>query len=274
MYISQPLSPPPIPTVKPTARFGQKYSLSDIPELSPLVRTIPRKPVSLDFLKALNQAVLSLPEYIQKHLSLHEVDIVATPWVVSAFPALRNASTPPGYDTSSSWEDCPAVYSQSTIALAEFTRHPLVSQLPKWLSPLTKTLLSKPLAPQSQHDNIPRMLRHEVGHAIDDTFGLLSCRPPFTTALQNDLKACSEHVQKRLQYFIQGSTPQETTRQGCLEAFAESVASLYGGGCVKAKEFQKAFPNCVDYAYRVIKSVMSLQAPRFSGKPDRLKRSA
>ncbi len=84
----------------------------------------------------------------------------------------------------------------------------------------------------------PGVFRHEIGHGVDEALGNHSFTPAFRAAYAADVAALADKA--GLEYYLQPG------HAGPQEAWAETFADLYGGGCVASNELARRFPKCAE----------------------------
>ncbi len=95
------------------------------------------------------------------------------------------------------------------------------------------------------------VLRHEVGHAIDEALKYISRSPEFEAAYKKDVADFVSKLKpaerERFEYFLQTPDKSKTLGgpAGQSEVFAEMLGIIYGGGASSyhRKELPKLFPN-------------------------------
>lgn len=262
-----------VPRELPHARLGFSSRRNRPTESSP-VSVQPDTQVSSTFLLRARQAFETLPQFIQKLLINRGVKIQLAPHVTDVFQDMTSDTAPRGYAQEQSWMNASACYDYATrtIALGETVwgppleednwshhdRRRLHAQSEKFpANRLPEILPYWPpvFGPSGELFQVPdpgSSLRHEVGHAIDHALGGISETPAFVLPLLQDYGKLSRRRKQDLNYYIQPSPRGVPTDSGVSEAFAEGVASLYGGGSRTSQDFQKGFPRSV----RQIKTIL------------------
>ncbi len=90
------------------------------------------------------------------------------------------------------------------------------------------------------------VLFHEIGHALDASWGYLSRRKAFKKAWFRDVRALSRHDRRKQQYSIQ-----YRSAAGRSEAFANAFTALLGVGA-DAAYFLKCFPHTAEYVRQTV----------------------
>lgn len=165
------------------------------------------------------------------------------------WPAAKHV-TPRGYPDHITWDDIPACSTDDDIV----------------------GLFSKPT-----NDGMAAAVRHETGHILDISFVKIigerfTNTKGYTDAYLSDLLKLKERLSNEkikdeyiecfnasLEYFTQGSTPQEATEAGKQETFADIYAKLRGvnpfdrgiEGIVD-KIMDRLFPNTISYVQKLL----------------------
>lgn len=184
------------------------------------------QPPSQDFQDRVQQTYKAMSPEVQKIVDGHS-KIESVTKVTDALPELKNQK-PRGWPPGSTWDSVDGAYSPSrkAIVVAEEVRD--TNQ--NWVK-------SRRMEP---------VLRHEVGHAVDDALGGFSKTQPFKDAYDADVPGINKADQATLEYFLQ---PGDAGRS---EAFAESVANK-NGGSTGGTTFEKSFAKTIDTADKAIK---------------------
>ncbi|MBN9395602.1 MAG: hypothetical protein J0H83_10190 [Candidatus Melainabacteria bacterium] len=184
-------------------------------------------PASQDFQDKVQQTYRTMSPEVQKIIDGHS-KIEPVNKVTDALPELKNQK-PRGWPPGSTWDSVDGAYSPSRKAIVVAEEVKDTNQ--NWVK-------SRRMEP---------VLRHEVGHAVDDALGGFSKSQTFKDAYDADVPGISKADQISLEYFLQ---PGDAGRS---EAFAESVANK-NGGATGGTTFEKSFAKTIDSADQAIKS--------------------
>lgn len=212
------------------------------PDLSAKGPSVEFEGFSGPFFRAkVRKAYNGFPPEIRQLLDDQGVRVVAARKLSDAFPELQNVR-PRGWTEGSTWDNADGVFNNKDRAAV-----------------VAKKFRAFDISPEGQvasssfkaSDRVEGVLRHEVGHAVDDSLGRYSMTPEFRQAYAKDIANLPETVtingqqletKKLFQYFLQPETP----GAGESEAFAEIFAAKNGGGGsahLTLDAFHQAFPE-------------------------------
>ena len=249
--------------------FGARRSE---PPISPLLQNTPESPASDEFVQEVNRAIHTLPDFLQTAWQEAEGGAVRVgKFLTDIFPALKDV-TPRGWDEWTTWDNSDAIGGLET-GMAEYTwalteRPPSVFDAGRACQVARVRFVEPPVFKPGNRlckSTAPAPLfRHEAGHTFDDIMGealrnqqffrrrlkktqYISETKSFHKAYQKDFRRLSQKEKEVSYYFIQPDSKGQPTAAGHSEAFAESLANLYGGGCWKQRAFKKRFKHTIAF---------------------------
>jgi hypothetical protein len=215
-------------TIKPSDKPAEDHEQSHIDSDNKKEKRVlleKRKDISPEFAQLVEKTIEGIPESVRKLLLDAGCKIVAADTVTAALPELKN-QRPRGWPPNMTWDhaDGIQVWSKRTIAIAERR--------------MSDDVLKKSVRAAG-------VLRHEVGHAIDQIIadkrqGDYFCdSPAFQIAFERDLRTISADDRKVLQYHLQNG------HAGRSETFADVFALQIGGPCNEEDRdpLTRAFPE-------------------------------
>lgn len=191
--------------------------------------------------KAFVQTLEDVPASVRRQVDISEARIVLSP--AAALGPLAN-QTPPGYPQGQTWSDAPAWWSSSDNSIS-----------------LAPSNFDPSLSGQELKQYVRGLVRHEVGHALDDSLdGSHSNDDPFLDAYIADLDALTRANRDprsdnpAFAYYMQPGSA------GRGELFAEMYAVATGGGSdldITSREFLRAFPRSA----RIVRAIIAGRRP-------------
>lgn len=187
-----------------------------------------RPRVSPDFLEEARNALYRVPLFLLQELSRKGWRVVLVWHMLDAFRELRHI-TPRGWRnrTTMSYLDGMCYSMNEAVVLAE---HFINVHTNRW----------------ERASRVPYVLLHEVGHAVDSCWGMLSKKKAFKKAWLKDIRALKRCDRRRLQYSIQYNSA-----AGRSEAFANVFTALLGEGGDSAYML-RCFPNTARYIQETV----------------------
>lgn len=235
--------------------------------LSPILRNSEQSPASPEFIQRINQAIHSLPLFLRTKLEESGKEVHVGKFLTDIEPDLKG-KVPRGWDNWTTWDNSEAVNwgKKGRVSLAEFCwvsikkqpskfpSNPHVIRRIQYVDPPVfkpKNRLAKAIA-------VDRVFRHEIGHTFDDLlapagYHSVSETKAFRKAYQQDFARLTEEEKEIWHYYVQLDETGEASKGGYREAFAEALASVYGGGCVEVSAFKHYFQHTVAYVEAQLK---------------------
>ncbi|HEY9760162.1 MAG TPA: LysM peptidoglycan-binding domain-containing protein [Oculatellaceae cyanobacterium] len=181
---------------------------------------------SQDFINRIDRAYLDLPPEVRQLLKNKGYKMVVGDTVGDVDPSLKGVH-PRGHRPDGKW-DYVEGYNDPTNKLNVVTEH------------YEQGDGSGKILTTNRAEGV---MRHEVGHGVDDALGNFSAKKEFLDPYNEDKAAIEKNLsaaeKAQLEYFLQAGNA------GPSEAFAELFGVLHGGGCAQWKEelIKKAFPK-------------------------------
>lgn len=253
-------------------------------EFSPIFRLTPRSPVSNAFIGKVNRAYRALPPYLQQALEDSGLKIILSRFLTGGFPKLKGKQ-PDGWHPGDTWDNVDGLTigngRNCRIGLAEFAWDtPRKSATRQWNDPrrynrkhydvdLTRWQIVRPKQYDARNCLLlktiwpGRILRHEVGHAVDRLLNGFAASKAFADAYRADYRLLPRNLKRRWKMNYTLLNP-KTRKPGAIakeETFAEVFASLYGGGCDYVYLMRKHFKNVTAV---IIQALRELEASKKS----------
>jgi len=167
---------------------------------------------SRSFLNEIDRGLSKISGHVLRALRNAGYRVAISESLVDAVPAARNQQVR-GYQAHSTWDTVYGMFNRTTkrVVMAE-----------KALQPDGFGMSMQPLRDTARREGI---IRHEVGHAVDQYLGNLSHTPEYMAAYDKGSRSISAYEAKVLNYYLQ---PGDAGRE---ETFAEIFASLNGYAC-------------------------------------------
>ncbi len=202
-----------------------------------LIETLPGVPA--DHTKALQRKLDELPQNVLQALQDKGYKIIATRTNSQAIPELKSL-TPRGWDKSNTFDDSDGTHDN-----------------------VRKVILAPLFVGGNELVNRPDVLVHQIGHALDHSFGKLSNDPQFQESFKKDMQAMNKdwalgaHEKAIYNYFDQKEGPGKGERPGSEECFAALFGMILTGPENPGDEkiFQKYFPNTIKVVRDQIKKL-------------------
>lgn len=153
--------------------------------------------------------IKSLPNSVQNLLRDHGVALVVSRDLCHEEPSLA-MDTPRGYDQGDTREQAPAEYDPVTRELSIRQNYKLADGTSKVASA----------------DDFADSIRHESGHAVDESLGDLSHSKEFEDAYKKDIAALTPKQKELLSYYLIGAKSKDDMT-GREETFAQVFAASY-----------------------------------------------
>lgn len=236
----------PVPTATPLG----KWPFS--PPHSPLVELETENRASDDFARQVDLAVSRLPQFVENALKKDG-------WRIRVGRIMTDIFSPPERDPlpgNKSWAEVPGICvgRRKQIGIAEHCFQPLYAlQLDSWVMREVKEDPRKVLPDMPVPEGLAlgklvipeKVLRHEVGHAMDAIAGRVSCSNEFVEAYVEDVEKMTPEAKAAMDYFIQPDAEGIPSPGGLHETFADGFAALLGDGSTPKKEFEFCFPRAL-----------------------------
>lgn len=204
----------------------------------------PKKGMSAEFVEQANQAISSIPPELREFVKAQGNKIVLAHNLVDGDASLTGPMR--GHPSSHTWLNNSGVYVPANS-------HVVVSE--KMINPSTGKWV--------RAENPGGAIRHEFGHALDNSLNRVSESPQFMAIYMreraNVLAHATPHEQRVLDYFVQQSDP--TGRNGASEAFAELFSTLHGesGAPWARQELLRYFPDTLRFIEQKAQDVIAAQ---------------
>lgn len=178
--------------------------------------------VSPEFQQRMLQQIQLLPEADRRQLAEAGIRVIIAGRVTDAEPSIAN-ERPRNWPSRSTQEDADGIYlgDQRAVVVAEHTRR----------------------GPNNRAEGV---LRHEVGHALNDALGNFSESREFVQAYQEDVARMDRTQRARLSFWLQARGA------GRDEALADVYAALRGGvpNAEQTRQILQAFPRVAEIVRR------------------------
>jgi hypothetical protein len=162
-----------------------------------------------------------IPKEIRQALLSNGYSVVITPTQLSANPGLDNV-VPGGWSHDANYDNVGGLFESSTKRIL----------IPERIQLKTNN------GPYIPNDEIPAIIRHEIGHAYDHYMGHASRAKDFVRAHTEDKNRLRAEDRARFAYFIQPDNA------GFSELFAELFAAAYTSkDCERYPGLPQAFPR-------------------------------
>lgn len=186
------------------------------------------------FVENVEQGVRTIGRSGEFAIKLKNTKYVLAKKASDIIPELKGV-TPVGWPKGTTWDDCPAIYSEKMIGCFYIDK-----------------------------SSMPEYVRHETGHGLDYVFKNIIGSPISQTKGYTDcyvkdlkrLKGTSTKLnvdEKELDYLVQGGTPQEPSENGREETFANIYAKIRGGSTSPVDdELEELFPKTFAYVKKLL----------------------
>lgn len=176
--------------------------------------------------KEVENVLKSLPKGVVDKLNAHGVKAVVAGTLGDTLPQILHLH-PRGWPAGATWENVDGVYDSSKkLAVAASAYTNLAGKM---------VLSGRPGG----------VMRHELGHAVDDALGRASRSADFMKAYRADVAKIPTVDHGKYKYYLQPGSA------GPSEAFAEIFGHHFGGGS-GYQDLRTVFPN----TYRVLKKLI------------------
>jgi hypothetical protein len=179
------------------------------------------------FISKMDRAFLNMPPEVRQLLKSKGIKMVIGDSIPAIDPTMKGQE-PRGHGTGAKWDYVEGYYDPYN-KIAVTTEH-------------YESSYSHDIVETRRAEGV---MRHEVGHAVDDAMGRFSEKKEFMDVYSKDKARIDQNLsaadKKKLDYFLQADTA------GPSEAFAELFGILQGGGCNKTQEelIRRAFPETI-----------------------------
>jgi hypothetical protein len=179
-------------------------------------RKIENQGADAAFQKRIGDAYSQLPDGVRAKIDKAGIEVVATDRMSTVHPELKNAQPrgyPPGYDSDS--------------VEGEFDGKKII-------------IPENPIVQEKNKADPVGTIRHEAGHAFDQSLNHYSHSAEFDEAYKQDLAKLTPEQKKQLGYYLQGDNA------GKEELFGELFCAAVGGHPDKdhyPEDVRKLFPN-------------------------------
>ncbi len=208
--------------------------------------------VTPGFRKEINQAISDISPEVRQLLDESGVKIFAPRRVIARADelGLDLAQTPRGYPQGATFASCPGFYDpiEKQIVVAK-RAHSFETVMDEngVKRAVNQSYWSKEMSEQAA------TVRHEVGHAVDDSLGKITQSKAYKEAYQSDLAGLPEKVvvngheyqtAELYDYFIKPDKPSQCAS----ESFAELFSAIYRGGKTDERlaAMETLFPRCAE----------------------------
>lgn len=189
----------------------------------------------------INQGLGKVSSSVLTALARNGYKIKLSETVTEAVPAARNQQVR-GYKPHETWDSVYGMFNRTTkrVVMAELAQQ----------KDSNGRITMVPLRDVQRREGI---LRHEIGHAVDQMLGNVSHSAEFKAAYDKGLKTISQAERQVLSYYLQ---PGEAGRE---ETFAEIFACLDGFACDRNSDIllKNHFPELVQLIKYKVQNVRS-----------------
>ena len=195
-------SPQPAKTSFPQRRIETAQELVDaLVTVEPPKGKVPA--VTPSFTRSIKEMLVAIPLPVLRILNNEDGHIRIMPSVVEMDYRIQN-TTPHGWNDSASWKDSPALCHGKSVVISQYRNDQRTGEY-------------------VQTTNELGVVRHELGHAIDNCMDSFSQTESFKHAYYLDAANVPQELRTKLDYFLQSGW------SGPSEVFAELCCHKFGG---------------------------------------------